>query len=114
MLDDLNTPKVIASLHDLTARFFKCDNDLEKAELKGEIFAIADFLNIVQLDSKAWFQAETADGISVSDIENLIEQRVAAKKSKDFAQADAIRDELAQAGIQIKDTREGTQWVREN
>ena len=39
-----------------------------------------------------------------------IEERKAAKKEKDFAKADAIRDELAAKGIQIKDTREGTVW----
>ena len=51
-----------------------------------------------------------------SDIEKIskelakIEERKAAKKEKDFAKADAIRDELAAKGIQIKDTREGTVW----
>jgi cysteinyl-tRNA synthetase len=114
MLDDMNTPKVIASLHDLTGRFFKSEDALEKAELKGEIFAVTDFLNIAQLDAKDWFQAESADGLAVAEIEALIEQRSEAKKAKDFARADAIRDELADAGIQIKDTRDGTQWVREN
>ena len=46
-------------------------------------------------------------------IEDLIQQRQDAKKAKDFARADAIRDELKQAGILIQDTREGTQWSRE-
>ena len=46
------------------------------------------------------------------DIEELIEQRQAARKAKDFARADAIRDELLGKGIILKDTREGVQWKR--
>ena len=47
-----------------------------------------------------------------SDIEALIEERQAARKAKDFARADAIRDELLEKGIILKDTREGVQWKR--
>jgi cysteinyl-tRNA synthetase len=45
-------------------------------------------------------------------IEALIAKRAEAKKNKDFAAADAIRDELAAMGITIKDTRQGVQWFR--
>ena len=45
-------------------------------------------------------------------IEELIAKRAEAKKNKDFATADAIRDELANMGITIKDTRQGVQWFR--
>ena len=48
----------------------------------------------------------------VAKIEALISERTEAKKAKDFAKADAIRDELAAMGITIKDTRQGTQWSR--
>ena len=46
------------------------------------------------------------------EIEKLIEERQAARKAKDFARADAIRDELLAKGIILKDTREGVQWKR--
>ena len=46
------------------------------------------------------------------EIEALIAERTEAKKAKDFAKADAIRDELAAMGITIKDTRQGVQWFR--
>ena len=46
------------------------------------------------------------------EIEKLIEERQAARKAKDFARADAIRDELLEKGIILKDTREGVQWKR--
>lgn len=48
----------------------------------------------------------------VAKIEALIAERTEAKKAKDFAKADAIRDELAAMGITIKDTRQGVQWFR--
>ena len=47
-----------------------------------------------------------------SDIEELIRERQEARKAKDFARADAIRDELLEKGIILKDTREGVQWKR--
>lgn len=51
--------------------------------------------------------------LSESEIETKIAQRIEAKANKDFAQADAIRDELANLGIILKDSREGTSWVFE-
>ncbi|MBQ7085730.1 MAG: hypothetical protein IJM95_10885 [Anaerotignum sp.] len=56
-------------------------------------------------------EEEVADE-DVAKIEALIAQRAEAKKAKDFAKADAIRDELAAMGITIKDTRQGVQWFR--
>ena len=47
-----------------------------------------------------------------SDIEALIAERTAAKKAKDFAKADAIRNELLEKGIILEDTREGVKWKR--
>ena len=47
-----------------------------------------------------------------SNIEELIEQRQAARKARDFAKADEIRDKLLEMGIELKDTREGVKWKR--
>ena len=55
---------------------------------------------------------EKEEEVLDSDIEKLIEERQAARKAKDFARADAIRDELLAMGIVLKDTREGVQWKR--
>jgi cysteinyl-tRNA synthetase len=88
LLDDLNTPKAFAVLHELTNRFFKTDDLGERAQLKAEIFAITDFLNIAQLDADTWFQGQTAEGdISAEQVEALIAARQAAKKQRDFAGA---------------------------
>lgn len=115
LCDDLNTPKAFAVLYELTNQFFKADSDEQKAALFAEITAITDFLNIGQLTHEAWFQGPEKEGeLSVADIEALIQERVDAKKNKDFARADGIRQELANQGVQIKDTREGTIWSRDN
>ena len=111
LLDDLNTPKAFAVLHDRINRFFKAD-DNEKAPLKAEIFAITRFLNIGNLEADEWFHGNDDGGLSAKDIEAFIEQRAQAKKNKDYAGADRIRDQLAKQGITIKDTREGTMEPR--
>lgn len=115
LLDDLNTPKAFANLHELTTRFFKADNDAERAVLKSEIHSIAEFIGVMQLDPQAWFQGTSDDSaLTAEAIEALLDERVAAKKAKNFARADEIRDQLAAEGIQIKDTREGTLWSRDS
>ena len=55
---------------------------------------------------------EKEEEILAEDIEALIEERQAARKAKDFARADAIRDELLEKGIILEDTREGVKWKR--
>ena len=62
---------------------------------------LCDVLGLVKVQEKASLDAE---------IEDLIEQRTAAKKNKDFALADKIRDDLLARGIVLKDTRQGVQW----
>lgn len=115
LLDDLNTPKAIAVLHELTNQFFKTEAPEQRAELYSEIKAICDFINIAQLTPSEWFQGGASEGdISAEEVEQLIAERVSAKKNKDFAEADRIRDALAERGVLIKDTREGTTWTREN
>jgi cysteinyl-tRNA synthetase len=113
LLDDLNTPKAIAALYDLSGRFFKSTDNTERARLKGELLAITEIMGIARLDPVEWFQGAGQNGLQPEAIEDLIQQRHDAKQAKDFSRADAIRDELKEAGIIIQDTREGTQWSRE-
>lgn len=113
LLDDLNTPKAIAALYELTGQFFKTTDDTERARLKGELKAITDIIGIAQQDPMTWFHGQQQGGMQPDEIEDLIQQRQDAKKAKDFARADEIRDTLKRAGILIQDTREGTQWSRE-
>ena len=67
------------------------------------------FLGIAQDDADIWFQAGDVDGQA---IDALIEARKQAKLDKDFARADAIRDELLGQGIVLEDSPQGTRWKK--
>ncbi len=67
---------------------------------------------LVKLTEVLGLIVDKKEEILDEDIEKLIEERQAARKAKDFARADAIRDELLEKGIVLKDTREGVQWKR--
>mgnify|MGYP006312672071 FL=1 len=69
-------------------------------------------LGLLQQDPADWFQAGTPEGPTAEWIEARIEERRRARKARDFARSDAIRDELAAAGILLEDTAEGTRWQR--
>ena len=71
--------------------------------LKKEISELCDILGIITEKKADTLEAE---------VEELIAERQAARKTKDFAKADEIRDKLLAMGIQLKDTREGVQWKR--
>ena len=107
--DDLNTSMAVTILYDA----LKADtNDATKLAL------VESFDRVLSLDLVGHAKAflESADDTSDVDpellafIEDAIERRKEAKKAKDFAKADAIRDELMQKGVEIKDTREGVKW----
>ena len=102
--NDLNTSMAITVLYDL----LKADtNDKTKLAL------VKDFDYVLSLDLIKENAAEETEGVD-AELEAYvlakIEERKEAKKAKDFATADAIRDELAAKGIVIKDTREGVVW----
>ena len=104
--NDLNTSMAITVVYDL----LKADiNDITKLEL------IKDFDKVLSLDLiKAGEELKNASKAVDSELESyimeMIEKRAKAKKEKDFATADAIRDELLAKGVSIKDTREGVKW----
>ncbi|MBO5657516.1 MAG: cysteine--tRNA ligase [Agathobacter sp.] len=108
LCNDMNTSMAITVLYDL----LKADtNDKTKLEL------IRDFDYVLSLElyenGKALEEANASTGVD-AELEAFIlakiEERAAAKKAKDFATADAIRDELLAKGVAIKDTREGVKW----
>lgn len=113
--DDLNTPKAIAVLHSLLSALNKADGAAGQAEIKKRLIASAHMLGLLYKDPEEWFRAGTAAdarGLGEAEIEALIQKRADARKAKDFATADAVRKELADKGVVIEDTPNGTQWKR--
>ena len=107
MDDDFNTADAIAAIFELV----KYANTTATAESSKEYLrGLLD--RIVKLGDVLGQILDKKEELLDADIEKLIEERQAARKAKDFARADAIRDELLEKGIILKDTREGVQWKK--
>ncbi len=116
MDDDFNTPKAISVLFELVNELNKAsrENSEQAGQLAYQLKSLGDILGLFQQDPDAFLKGERKEGeLSSDDIEKLIEQRADAKKARDFAESDRIRDELAAQGVILKDSREGTTWFRE-
>ena len=112
LLDDLNTPVALSEVHRLARLMHSSEGD-EKRHLQAELLGLAELMRLLQQDPEDWFTlARQADDISSEDVEALIAQRTEAKLNKDYAGADAIRQELLDKGVTLEDSREGTKWRR--
>jgi cysteinyl-tRNA synthetase len=115
MDDDFNTPEALAVLFDLVREInrVRAEDEATAAGLGAELRRLGEVLGILQDDPEAYLQGEGgAEGLSDADIEDLIRQRADARKSKQWAEADRIRDELQAAGIVLEDAAGGTSWRR--
>ncbi len=113
--DDLNTPSAIANLHGLATRLNRVTDENESRWTKGALLAGGELLGLLAQDPEAWFKGAAPGGDGALDeaaIEDMIGQRAAARKARDFAEADRIRDDLAEAGIVLEDGAGGTTWKR--
>ena len=106
--DDLNTPAAMARLHELAGAANKGDRDAAVA-LKSS----AALMGLLGQTGEEWARGQIGGGDTDDlDIESRIAARNAARATRDFAAADAIRDELAQMGILLEDGPDGTVWRR--
>ena len=107
MDDDFNTADAIAAIFELVkyanSNVTADDTKVFINTVKEKIVSLADILGLI---------VEKEEEILDSDIEKLIEERQAARKEKNFARADEIRNLLLEKGIVLKDTREGVKWER--
>ena len=110
--DDLNTPEAYAGLHELRDIAAQLEGDA-RANAILRLRAAGRFMGFFEARPAEWFQGRDADGPSADDIDALLKQRADARKRKDFATADKIRDDLAAAGVIIEDGPDGATWRRE-
>ncbi|MGF1544708.1 MAG: cysteine--tRNA ligase [Parvularculaceae bacterium] len=109
--DDLNTPAAIAGLHELRDIAQQVDGPA-RAAATARLKAAGRLMGFFEEDPARWFQGSAGDGPSAAEIDAKLEARTAARKAKDFAEADRIRDELAAAGVIIEDGPDGATWRR--
>jgi cysteinyl-tRNA synthetase len=111
--DDLNTPRALAALFDLTREANRSASETERATLAARLRVSAEMLGLLGSDPEAWFTSDAEAGLTGAQIEECLAERKAARQNRDFAAADRIRDELATLGISIEDGSDGTRWRRE-
>jgi cysteinyl-tRNA synthetase len=111
MNDDLNTAEALGAV-------FEFVRDANSAMDAGEFRAgdVSSALQLLDLFDSVFevLQLTAAGGVSDDKVESLIAERTAAKKGRDFARADAIRDQLLQEGIILEDTKAGVRWKRKS
>lgn len=113
MDDDFNTAGAIAVLHAVANEINQHRRDGREEDAKRSaaiLVRLGGVLGLLQQDPEAFFQADTGGELSAEDIEAMIQARADARKAKNFAEADRIRDELLEKGIILDDSREGTTW----
>ena len=109
MDDDFNTPEAMVVLFELSNEA----NRSSDPAVSGDLRALAGVLGLLEQSPEAFLKGRTLmDGFDDQQIDALIEQRNAAKKARDFATADRVRDELKQQGVVLEDSAQGTTWRR--
>lgn len=109
LCDDLNTPLALSYLHETLGNLNKAETKEERIKYKSELLANAYMLGLLYNDAESWFKGAASDD---AEIEALIAKRTEAKKNKDWATADAIRNELKERGIVLEDSAAGTTWKK--
>ncbi len=121
LLNDLNTPEAFALIAGLATASRRDANTEQRTAAKASLLGAGALLGLLQQDPESWFKQGLASAESPSrdagapaldahEIDDLVAQRDAARKARNFAEADRIRDALAAKGIAIEDGAQGTRW----
>jgi cysteinyl-tRNA synthetase len=108
--DDLNTAEALAAAFEFVR---DANSAMDSGDFRaGNTPAALEFLGLFDCIFKVLEPSVKTGGLSDSDIEERVAQRTAAKKARDFALSDRIRDELLEQGIVLEDTKSGVRWKR--
>jgi cysteinyl-tRNA synthetase len=112
MNDDIGVPQALAVLHNTVREGNAALADADKDRVADHLRSVTAMLGVFGLDDAPGHTDAAADGRAVIDslVALALEQRTAARERKDYGAADAIRDQLAQAGIIVEDTAAGARW----
>ncbi len=116
MEDDFNTPAALAVLFDLAHAVNKTrgPDAAGAARLGAELRALGGILGLLQRDSEEYLRAGATDALSETDIEALVARRIEARRNKQWAESDRIRDQLKAKGVLLEDVAGGkTVWRRQ-
>ncbi len=106
--DDLNCPAALAEMHKLADLAGKGDK-----AAAADLRAAANILGVLEKSAEEWFRGGGKSGdLAADQVHDLITERLAARKQRDFSKADQIREDLAAAGIVLEDGADGTTWRR--
>lgn len=107
MNDDFNTPQAMAVLFELAKEV----NKTKSETLGGLLKKLANQIGLLEQDANVFFKSQPSQSDLTDDaIQSLIDERAEARKNKDFARSDQIRDELLAQGIELLDSPQGTTW----
>jgi cysteinyl-tRNA synthetase len=108
LADDLNTPVALAALHEIANELYRTSDQPRKRALRDQLLAAGWLLGLLDADPAAYFRAGAT--LDEAEIRRLIEERASARKNRDFARADEIRNALEANGIELEDGADGTRW----
>jgi len=108
LLDDLNTPGLLANLNKMIKDFRSISNE-DLPEFKSKMLLATNLMGICQENFLDWF-SHNDKNLDTDKVAKLISERLDAKNNKDFEKADKIRQKLLDMGVEIKDTESGTDW----
>jgi cysteinyl-tRNA synthetase len=114
MDDDFNTPEALAVLFDLVRELNRVREEApdQAAGLGAELRRLGGILGLLEDDPEGFLKSAVGGGLSDQEVEALIQARADARKNKDWAEADRVRNQLQEAGIALEDGPGGTSWRR--